>query len=295
MADWTSNMYMTKHDYWTWMNTFLFRTNTWRMYLPLAHPSDLSSPLHVETNSSNHLSIQTQHHYMQLETHMRVAALFMICSWTLTEQHFIHKAKVKQQQKLCAGVGDRHCESEGRKCGVGGWRSVWRAWETPLYSHSIMMEGRIMCAHVHGYMFSLVHASAFVTVCVFYVSCTGCLRNATLWLWACPQGFRLMFPLGCCLEILHPEHSYAHRTCTLQLQHTLTNCPLTSSNSSRHKYHISLLPFSLVCHSCPNTEMSMGASKEANNTLLHQHLHHDANTVSPKLAFSKYNSAVAQH
>ncbi len=73
------------------------------MYLPLAHPSDLSSPLHVETNSSNHLSIQTQHHYMQLETHMRVAALFMSCSWTLTEQHFIHRVFNPLRLNRCFG------------------------------------------------------------------------------------------------------------------------------------------------------------------------------------------------
>lgn len=69
-----------------------------------------------------------------------------------------------------------------------------------------------------------------------------------------------------------------------------------SSNSSWHKYHISLLPFSLGRSSCPNREMSVAASKQANNdTPLHQHLHHDATAVSPKPAFSKYNGAVAQH
>lgn len=69
-----------------------------------------------------------------------------------------------------------------------------------------------------------------------------------------------------------------------------------SSNSSWHKYHISLLPFSLGRSSCPNREMSVAASKQANNdTPLHQHLHHDATAVSPKPAFSKYNRAVAQH
>lgn len=50
---------------------------------------------------------------------MRVVALFMTCSWTLTELRFIHKSKVKRQQKLYAGVGDRCCDFDGRECGVG--------------------------------------------------------------------------------------------------------------------------------------------------------------------------------
>lgn len=43
----------------------------------------------------------------------------MICSWTLTKQRFIHKVKMKQQQKLYAGVGDRCHDIDGRKCEVG--------------------------------------------------------------------------------------------------------------------------------------------------------------------------------
>lgn len=42
----------------------------------------------------------------------------MICSWTLSEQRFIHKSKVKRQQKLYAGVGDRQRDLDGKKCGV---------------------------------------------------------------------------------------------------------------------------------------------------------------------------------
>lgn len=101
----------------------------------------------------------------------------------------------------------------------------------------------------------------------------------------CLQGFRLMSPPGCCLEILHPGHT--RRTCTWQLQQTLTNCPLMRFNTSHQRCHISLSLFSRVCPSCPNREMSVAASKQAN--ALHQHLHRNANTVSAKPALSKYN------
>lgn len=195
------------------MNTSLFTTKTERdkrpfevIVMQLAHTSDLSFLLHIKTNASYHLShtnaaslvIQTR-----LEKHMRVAELFMTCSWTLTEQRFIHKSKVMQQQKLYAGVGDRRRDLDRRKCGVGGREreSVWWAWETSFYSDLMMMEGCVMCAHVF--------ACACLCGCVCFM-CAACLRNASLWLSACPLGFRLMSPLGCCLEILHPEHTHMH-------------------------------------------------------------------------------------
>lgn len=55
---------------------------------------------------------------------MRVAALFMICFWTLTEQRFIHKSKVKWQQKLYAEEGDIGRDLDGKKMWSRGWGSV---------------------------------------------------------------------------------------------------------------------------------------------------------------------------
>lgn len=56
-------------------------------------------------------------------------------------------------------------------------------------------------------------------------------------------------------------HTHTHSSCTQFAQHTLTNSSLTRSNTTWHKHHNPLLPFSLVCPSFPNTEMSVLASK----------------------------------
>lgn len=169
-----------------------------------------------------------------------------------------------------------------RKTKSRGRGNVWRAWETPLYRCSMMVEGHVMCMCMC--MCPLVHASTFVAVL--------CFMGTALAAWEMLHFGPRHVLRAWCLEILHPET----HTCAQQLWQTLTNCPLTSSNSAWHNYHVSQLPISLLCPSCPNKEMSMAASKQANNdTSLHQHLHHDVNTVSPKPAFNKYNRAVAQH
>lgn len=149
--------------------------------------------------------------------------------WTLTELHFIHKFKVKQQQKL------------GGKGGVTwswGRRGSVCLWEISLYSHSVITEVCV-CDRV----------------CVFWVDC---LRNA------------LRISLGLQANVLsetvlkrytQKTHTHTHSSCTQFAQHTLTNSSLTRSNTTWHKHHNRLLPFSLVCPSFPNTEMSVLASK----------------------------------
>lgn len=149
--------------------------------------------------------------------------------WTLTELHFIHKFKVKQQQKL-GGTGGVTW-SWGRRGSVC-------LWEISLYSHSVITEVCV-CDRV----------------CVFWVEC---LRNA------------LRISLGLQANVLsetvlkrytQKTHTHTHSSCTQFAQHTLTNSSLTRSNTTWHKHHNPLLPFSLVCPSFPNTETSVLASK----------------------------------
>lgn len=112
-------------------------------------------------------------------------------------------------------------------------------WEISLYSHSVITEVCV-CDRV----------------CVFL---SRLLKECSQDLF----GASGQCPLRDCLKTLHPEntHTHTHSSCTQFAQHTLTNSSLTRSNTTWHKHHNPLLPFSLVCPSFPNTEMSVLASK----------------------------------